>query len=69
VFGWDVVERDPTVNETVGRAVASRVAQGLGCSRVETRDQPSVRSDSCWLVFGCNGCALYVGDVRRTRNE
>ena len=68
-FGGDVVERDPTVNETVGCAVASCVEAGLGCSRVETRDQPSVCAVGSWLVIGCDGCQVYVGDVRRTRHR
>ena len=67
MFGGDVVERDPTVNETVGCTVSSCVEARLGCSRVETRHQPSVRADSGGLVIWCDGRALYVCDVSTTR--
>ena len=70
VVWWEcVVERDPTVNETVGCAVAACVEAGLGCSRVETRDQPGVCADGCWLVVWCDGRQVYISDVSRTRDH
>ena len=69
MFGGDVVERNPTVNETVGCAIASCVEAGLGCSRVETRDQPSVRANSGGLVVGCDGHQIYISDVSRTSHQ
>ena len=69
MFGGDVIERDPTVNETVGCAVASCMETGVGCSRVETRDQPGVCANSCGLVVGCDGRQIYISDVSRTRDH